>query len=112
LLHFAPDQDALTIIIQGASASCYDVARKHGVNKNSEFPMGFIKTIFGLLILAVIVVFGYWIYASYVTAPEAPYWAEINTYMPKPMRQWSCAQTKARAGGQQATPPTSCEGYW
>jgi|GEM_PF-2136525 len=72
--------------------------------------MGFIKTIFGLVIILVIVVFGYWLYASYMTSPNAPYWAEINGYMPEPLRRFSCAQTKQRVGP--GTPPPSCQGYW
>ena len=74
--------------------------------------MGFIRTIFGLLILLLIIVFGYWLYASYVTAPEAPYWAQINGYMPEPLRHWSCAQTKGRAGNAPSTPPAGCEDSW
>ncbi len=77
--------------------------------------MGFIRTILGLIIVATIIVFGYWLYASYVSAPAAPYWAEINSYMPRPLRDWSCVQTKGRlvAAGQPAgSAPLSCEGNW
>jgi hypothetical protein len=72
--------------------------------------MGFIRTIFGLLILLIIIVFGYWLYASYATAPDAPYWAQINANMPEPLRRWSCEQVKGRVGSGAA--PESCEGYW
>jgi hypothetical protein len=77
--------------------------------------MGFIRTLLGLVILAVILVFGYWLYASYSTAPAAPYWAEINSYMPDPLRRWSCQQTRGRlaAAGQPAgSAPLGCEGNW
>ncbi len=79
--------------------------------------MGFIKTLLGLVILAAILVFGYWLYATKMTAPNAPYWAEINSYMPDPLRQWSCQETKARVTPADATQPApsapvSCEGVW
>jgi hypothetical protein len=77
--------------------------------------MGFLKTLLGLVILAAILVFGYWLYATKMTAPNAPYWAEINSYMPDALRQWSCQETKTRltAGGQPAPEaPASCAGNW
>jgi hypothetical protein len=58
--------------------------------------MGLIKAVISLAILFLIIVFGYWLYASYVSAPDAPYWAQINTYMPDPLRRFSCAQVKKR----------------
>ncbi len=67
--------------------------------------MGFIKAILSLVILAVILVFGYWLYASYVSAPDAPYWAEINGKLPDPLRRFSCEQVKKRVSG----PVASCE---
>ena len=70
--------------------------------------MGFIRAVLSLAILVVILVFGYWLYASYVSAPDAPYWAEINSKMPEPLRRFSCEQIRKRAG---ATPIASCEGY-
>ena len=70
--------------------------------------MGFIRAVLSLAILVVILVFGYWLYASYVSAPDAPYWAEINSKMPDPLRRFSCEQTRKRAG---ATPIASCEGH-
>jgi hypothetical protein len=77
--------------------------------------MGFLRTLLGLVILAAILVFGYWLYATKMTAPNAPYWAEINAYMPEPLRQWSCQETKTRltSGGQVAPQaPASCGGVW
>jgi hypothetical protein len=70
--------------------------------------MAFIRTLLGLVILAVIVVFGYWLYASYVSAPDAPYWAQINSYMPDPLRRFACEKTKAR---QTTGDIPSCESY-
>jgi hypothetical protein len=70
--------------------------------------MGFIKTLVGLVVLAVIVVFGYWLYASYASAPNAPYWAEINSNLPDPLRKFSCDQTRKRIGADSPVP--SCEG--
>ena len=70
--------------------------------------MGLIRAIIVLFVLAVIVVFGYWLYASYVAGPNAPYYAEINSKMPDPLRRWSCAQIKTRTTG---AAPASCEGY-
>jgi hypothetical protein len=74
--------------------------------------MGFIKTLIGLIILALIVVSGYWLYATKTNAPDAPYWADINTYMPDPLRQWSCQQVKERLGSAAQAAPRSCEGLW
>jgi hypothetical protein len=70
--------------------------------------MGFIKTLVGLAVLVAVAVFGYWLYASYVSAPNAPYWAEINSNMPDPLRKFSCDQTKKRMGADTNVP--SCEG--
>jgi hypothetical protein len=61
-----------------------------------------------LAILVLIIVFGYWLYASFVSAPDAPYWAQINTYMPDPLRRFSCEQVKKRGV---TSPIPSCEGY-
>jgi hypothetical protein len=70
--------------------------------------MGFIRALINLIILIIIVVFGYWLYATYVSAPDAPYWAQINGYMPDALRRYSCEQVRKRAG---TGPITSCEGY-
>ena len=71
--------------------------------------MGFIKSIIGLILLVVIAVFGYWLYATYAAAPDAPYWAEINSKLPDPLRRFSCDQTRKRIGGTAAI--QSCEGF-
>ena len=69
--------------------------------------MGLIRAIFYLVILAVIVGFSYWLYATYTIAPE-PYWAQINRLMPDPLRRYSCDRVRARV---QATPLATCDGY-
>lgn len=76
--------------------------------------MGFIKTLLGLVILAAILVGGYWLYATKMTAPNAPYWAEINSNLPAPLRDWACQETKARVAPADAAQPAplGCEGSW
>jgi hypothetical protein len=73
--------------------------------------MGFIKTILSLAIVLAIVVFGYWLYATY-TSPSAGndrIWVTINSYMPEPLKKWSCDEIKARSAS--GTPaPATCEG--
>jgi hypothetical protein len=61
--------------------------------------MGFIRGLISLVILAIIVVFGYWLYATLTSAPDAPYWAQINGYMPDQLRRYSCDQVKKRVTG-------------
>jgi len=70
--------------------------------------MGLIRAIINLVILVLIVIFGYWLFASFVTAPNAPYWAEINRNMPDPLRRFSCEQVRKR---ETAAPIESCEGF-
>jgi hypothetical protein len=70
--------------------------------------MGLIRALINLIILILIVIFGYWLYATFVSAPNAPYYAEINRNMPDALRRYSCGQVRKR----QATGPIeSCEGY-
>jgi hypothetical protein len=69
--------------------------------------MGLIRTFINLVILVLIGIFSYWLYASFVSAPGAPYWAEINRYMPDPLRRFSCEQVRKR---EPAAPLPSCEG--
>lgn len=63
--------------------------------------MGFIKFLLYLIILAAIVIFGYWGYATVTTkAPnDDQIWVTINTYMPEPMKTWSCAKIKENNPG-------------
>ncbi len=70
--------------------------------------MGLIKAIINLVIVILIVIFGYWLYASFVSAPNAPYWAEINRNMPEPLRRFSCEQVRKR---EATAPIQTCEGY-
>lgn len=73
--------------------------------------MGLIRAILGIAIVFLIVVFGYWLYATYtVTTGTADTWAAINNQMPDPLRKWSCTEVKARATG--AAPPLSCSDAW
>ncbi|MGO9544366.1 MAG: hypothetical protein ACLPPF_06180 [Rhodomicrobium sp.] len=67
-----------------------------------------VRAIINLVILIVILVFGYWLFASFVTAPNAPYWAEINSKMPDALRRFSCEQVRKR---EATAPIQSCEGY-
>jgi hypothetical protein len=69
--------------------------------------MGLIRAIITLIILAIIVVFGYWVYGTYVNT-DTPYWSQINTRMPDSLRRYSCDQIKKRNTG---TAVASCEGY-
>lgn len=70
--------------------------------------MGLIKAFLNLIILVLLGVFGYWLYASFVSAPNAPYWAEINSYMPDPLRRFSCEEVRKR---EPAAPLKSCEEF-
>lgn len=68
--------------------------------------MSVIKTILGLIVAAAIIVAGYWLYVPYLSTPDSPYWAELNSNAPDPLRSFSCKKLKERAvdGGP------SCEG--
>ncbi len=70
--------------------------------------MGLIRVLINIVILILIVIFGYWLYGSFVSAPNAPYWAEINRNMPDPLRRFSCEQVRKR---EAAAPIETCEGY-
>jgi hypothetical protein len=70
--------------------------------------MGLIRTFINIIILVLIGIFSYWLYASFVSAPGAPYWAEINSSMPDPLRRFSCEQVRKR---EPAAPLPSCEGF-
>ncbi len=69
--------------------------------------MDLIKAIVNLVILVLIVISGYWLYATFVSAPDAPYWAEINRNMPDALRRFSCDEIRKR---EPAAKPPSCEG--
>ncbi|MFG1279461.1 hypothetical protein [Xanthobacter autotrophicus] len=71
--------------------------------------MGIIR----LLLIAVLVVGGYWAY--YVYASGEPYdeiGSAINSRLPADARAFSCAELKRRHGATAAKPPAGCEPYW
>jgi hypothetical protein len=68
--------------------------------------MGFIKTVLSLVLLVAVAVFGYWLYAAYSLTPDTPYWAQINTNMPDPLKRYACEEMRKRVTG----PVASCEG--
>ncbi|MET3356245.1 UNVERIFIED_ORG: hypothetical protein ABID33_004172 [Xanthobacter viscosus] len=71
--------------------------------------MGIIR----LLLIAVLVVGGYW--AFYVYASGEPYdeiGTAINSRLPTDARAFSCAELKRRHGATAAKPPAGCEPYW
>ncbi len=73
--------------------------------------MGAIKTLLGIVILAAIIVFGYWLYATYTIASgDDKIWVEVNSRLPEPLRKWSCNEVKNRVAAAQA--PTGCSDAW
>lgn len=73
--------------------------------------MGVVKTLLGVVILFAILVFGYWLYATYMSASaDDPIWAQINENMPQQLRTWSCEQMNARLAEDEA--PASCADVW
>jgi hypothetical protein len=73
--------------------------------------MGALKTLMGMVILLAIVVFGYWLYATYTSATTNDrIWAQINENMPDQLRRWSCEQMNARL--KEEEPPASCADIW
>jgi hypothetical protein len=73
--------------------------------------MGALKTLLGLVILVAILVFGYWLYATYTSpSTDDKIWAQINSNLPDPLRQWSCEQLNSRM--EEAEAPESCADVW
>jgi hypothetical protein len=73
--------------------------------------MGLIKTLLGIVILVAIIVFGYWLYATYtIAAADDEMWVQVNSRMPEPLRKWSCKEVNGRIGGSDA--PTGCSDVW
>jgi hypothetical protein len=74
--------------------------------------MGFIKTLLGIVILAAIIVFGYWLYATYtIASANDEIWVQVNSRMPDPLRKWACGEVSGRIGrGAQA--PSGCADAW
>lgn len=73
--------------------------------------MSVIKTLLGVVILLAIVVFGYWLYATYTIASvDDEIWIKVNSNLPAPLREWSCAEVNSRV--QDAEAPEGCGGFW
>lgn len=74
--------------------------------------MGVIKTLLGVVILAAIIVFGYWLYATYtIASANDEMWVEVNSRMPDPLRKWACAEVNGRIGGG-GEAPVGCVDAW
>jgi hypothetical protein len=73
--------------------------------------MAVIKTFFGLILIFVFVVLGYWMYATYtLRSADNAVWDGINGMMPEVLQQWSCREIRERAGSDPA--PKSCADFW
>lgn len=73
--------------------------------------MGALKTLMGMVILVAILVFGYWLYATYSSATANDrVWAQINENMPDQLRKWACEQMNARLVEEEA--PANCADVW
>jgi hypothetical protein len=69
--------------------------------------MGFIRSLLGIVVLLAIIVFGYWLYATYtIASANDEMWVEVNSRMPDPLRKWSCNEVKNRLATPQE--PTGC----
>ncbi len=66
------------------------------------------KAVINPVIIFITLVFSYWLFASYVTAPRAPLWAEVNSNMPGALRRFACEKARSR---EATAPIQSCEGY-
>lgn len=65
-----------------------------------------------ILLLAILVVGGYWAY--YIYGSGEPYdeiGTAINSRLPADARAFGCAELKKRHASA-ATPPAGCESYW
>ncbi|MGF1619160.1 MAG: hypothetical protein ACFCUR_00945 [Rhodomicrobiaceae bacterium] len=73
--------------------------------------MGVIKTLLGIVILLAIIVFGYWLYATYtIGSADDEIWIKVNSNLPAPLREWSCAEVNSRVLDAEA--PEGCGGFW
>jgi hypothetical protein len=67
----------------------------------------------GVVILLAIVVFGYWLYATYtIASAENETWIAINSNMPDPLRQWACTELSSRLGDTASVAPEGCADAW
>lgn len=74
--------------------------------------MGVIKTLLGIVILVAIIVFGYWLYATYtIASANDQIWVEVNSRMPDPLRKWACGEVNGRIGKTEQA-PTGCVDAW
>jgi hypothetical protein len=72
-----------------------------------------IRTLLGIVVLLAIIVFGYWLYATYtIGSADDQMWTEVNSRMPDPLRKWACAEVKTRIGGSASQAPTGCVDAW
>jgi hypothetical protein len=72
-----------------------------------------IRTLLGIVVLLAIIVFGYWLYATYtIGSADDQMWTEVNSRMPDPLRKWACAEVKTRIGGSASRAPTGCVDAW
>jgi hypothetical protein len=69
--------------------------------------MAFIRAVLSLIIVLIIAVFAYWLYAAYALNSGSPYWAEINSRMPDSLRRYACEEMRKRETSGQIK---SCEG--
>jgi hypothetical protein len=59
--------------------------------------MGFIRSLLGIVVLLAIIVFGYWLYATYtIASANDEMWVEVNSRMPDPLRKWKSRTVSAR----------------
>lgn len=73
--------------------------------------MGIIKTLLGAVILLAIIIFGYWLYATYtLAAADDEIWIKINSQLPSQLREWSCKTVNGRMPLAQA--PKGCDAFW
>lgn len=80
-------------------------------NSESELKMGVIKTLLGIVIVLAIIVFGYWLYATYtIASADDEMWVEVNSHMPNPLRKWACTEVNGRIATPDA--PQGCSDVW
>jgi len=73
--------------------------------------MGIVKTLLGIVILLAIAVFGFWLYATYTVATaNNEMWIKVNSNLPAPLRNWSCAEVNSRIEAAEA--PEGCADVW
>lgn len=75
--------------------------------------MGVIRTLLGLVLILAVIIFGYWLYATYsITNANDEMWVQVNSQMPDPLRRWSCSEVKSRIGGTVTQAPSGCTDAW